>query len=380
MDRTSDQALAFAARRLAVERIAIVFAAREMGQALRGLPEVHVEPLGCRDARVLLESVLSAPLDDQVLERLVVETRGNPLALVELPRGLTASQLAGGFGVLAAAPVHAGIEESFLRRLAALSRDSRLLVLIAASDPTGDASLVWRAAERLGIPESAAFGAESNGLVAFRPGVAFRHPLVRSAVYRSAGSDERTEVHLALAEATNSKSDPDRRAWHRAQAAVMPDEDVAADLERSAARAQARGGFAAAAAFLERSAALTVEPARRAGRALAAGQAKHQSGATDDAVALLDQAEVGPLDGFQQAERRSFERNCVRHKPRERRATATPRRGSPTRATGRAAGARDLPRCPDRGAIHGTPGWDCRHSAGRRCGARRAPGIRSTPR
>jgi DNA-binding CsgD family transcriptional regulator len=302
LDRASAQALGFAARRLAVERIAIVFAAREMGQALRGLPEVHVEPLGHRDARALLESVLPAPLDDQVLERLIVETRGNPLALMELPRGLTSSQLAGGFGVLAAAPMHAGIEESFQRRVAALPRDARLLVLIAASEPTGDAALLWRAAERLGIPESAAFAAESNGLIAFQPRVAFRHPLVRSAVYRAAGAVERTEVHQALAEATDPDTDPDRRAWHRAQAAVMPDEDVAADLERSAARAQARGGFAAAAAFLERSAALTVEPARRAGRALAAGQAKHQAGATDDAVALLDQAEVGPLDGFQQAE------------------------------------------------------------------------------
>jgi DNA-binding CsgD family transcriptional regulator len=302
LDRTSAQALGFAARRLAVERIAIVFAARETGQTLQGLPEVHVEPLGHRDARALLESVLPAALDDQVLERLIVETRGNPLALLELPRGLTSSQLAGGFGVPAAAPMHAGIEESFQRRVAALPRDARLLVLIAASEPTGDAPLVWRAAERLGIPESAAFAAESSGLIAFRPRVAFRHPLVRSAVYRAAGAIERAEVHQALAEATDPDIDPDRRAWHRAQAAVMPDEVVAADLERSAARAQARGGFAAAAAFLERSAELSVEPARRAGRALAAAQAKHQAGATDEAVALLDQAEVGPLDGFQQAE------------------------------------------------------------------------------
>ena len=296
LDRASAQALGFAARRLAVERMAIVFAAREVSEALRGLPEVHVGPLGRRDARVLLESVLSAPLDDQVLERLVVETRGNPLALLELPRGMTSSQLAGGFGVPAAAPMHAGIEDSFLRRVTALPRDTRLLVLIAASDPTGDATLVWRAAERLGILESAAFAAESDGLLAFRPGVAFRHPLVRSAVYQAAGADERTAVHRALAEATDPETDPDRRAWHRAQAAVMPDEDVAADLERSAARAQARGGFAAAAAFLERSAALTVEPARQASRALAAAQAKHQAGAIDDAVALLDRAEVGPLD------------------------------------------------------------------------------------
>jgi DNA-binding CsgD family transcriptional regulator len=302
LDRASAQALGFAARRLAGERIAIVFAARDLGEALRGLPEVHVGPLGHRDARALLESVLAGPLDDQVLERLIVEARGNPLALVELPRGLTSSQLAGGFGLLAAAPLHAGIEESFQRRVAALPRDTRLLVLIAASEPTGDATLVWRAAERLGIPESAAFAAESNGLIAFRPRVAFRHPLVRSAVYRAAAAVERTVVHQALAEATDPGTDPDRRAWHRAQAAVMPDEDVAADLERSAARAQARGGFAAAAAFLERSAALTVEPAVRAGRALAAAQAMHQAGAIDDAVALVESAEVGPLDEFQRAQ------------------------------------------------------------------------------
>ena len=302
LDRASAQALGFAARRLAVERIAIVFAAREMGQALQGLPEVDVEPLGYRDARALLESVLPSPVDDQVLERLIVETRGNPLALVELPRDLTPSQLAGGFGVAAAAPLHAGIEESFQRRVAALPRDARLLVLIAASEPTGDATLVWRAAEVLGIPESAAFAAESSGLIAFRPRVAFRHPLVRSVVYQAAGAVERTEVHKALAEATDPDTDPDRRAWHRAQAAVMPDEDVAAELERSAARAQARGGFAAAAAFLERSATLSVEPARRAGRALAAAQAKHQAGAVHEAVALLEQAEVGPLDDVQRAQ------------------------------------------------------------------------------
>jgi DNA-binding CsgD family transcriptional regulator len=302
LDRGSAQALGFAARRLSVERIAMVFAARETGQAFRGLPEVLVEPLGHRDARALLESVLPAPLDDQVLERLIDETRGNPLALMELPRGLTSSQLAGGFGLLAAAPMDAGIEESFQRRVAVLPRDARLLVLIAASEPTGDAALLWRAAERLGIPESAALAAESDGLIAFQPRVAFRHPLVRSAVYRAAGALERTEVHRALAESSDPGTDPDRRAWHRAQAALMPDEDVAADLERSAARAQARGGLAAAAAFLERSAELTVEPARRAGRALAAGQAKHQSGASEDALDLLERAKAGPLDEFQRAQ------------------------------------------------------------------------------
>jgi DNA-binding CsgD family transcriptional regulator len=302
LDRASAQALGFAARRLSAERIAIVFAAREMGESLRGLPEVHVEPLGHRDARALLESVLPAPLDDQVLERLIAETRGNPLALVELPRGLTSSQLAGGFGVPAATPLHTGIEESFQRRVAALPREARLLVLIAASDPTGETSLVWRAAQRLGIPEWAALAAESSGLISFRPRVAFRHPLVRSAVYRAAGPAEKIEAHRAIAEATDPDTDPDRRAWHRAQAALMPDEDVAMDLERSAARAQARAGFAAAAAFLEHSAALTAEPARRAGRALAAALAKHQAGAVDDAVALVESAEVGPLDEFQRAQ------------------------------------------------------------------------------
>ena len=302
LDRASAQVLGFAARRLAVERIAMVFAAREVADAPRGLPQVPVPPLGHRDSRALLESVLPAPLDDQVIERLIVETGGNPLALVELPHDLASSEVAGGFGVPAAAPVHAGIEQSFERRVAALPRDTRLLALVAASDPTGDAALVWRAAQRLGIPEAAAHAAESSGLIAFRPDVAFRHPLVRSAVYRTAAADERTEVHRALAEATDPEADPDRRAWHRAQAAVMPDETVAEDLERSAARAQARGGFAAAAAFLERSAALTIDPARRASRALAAAQAKHQAGAVDDSVALLEMAEVGPLDEIQRAQ------------------------------------------------------------------------------
>ena len=225
---------------------------------------MHLGPLGHRDARTLLESVLPAPLDEQVLERLILETRGNPLALLELPRGLTSSQLAGGFGVPAAAPMHAGIEESFLSRVDALPGDACLLVLIAASEPTGDPALVWRAAERLGIPESAGLAAESTGVVAFQPGIAFRHPLVRSAVYRSASATERGQVHHALAEATDPDVDPDRRAWHRAQAAVMPDEALAAALEESAARAQSRGGFAGAAVFLERSAALTPEPGRRA--------------------------------------------------------------------------------------------------------------------
>jgi DNA-binding CsgD family transcriptional regulator len=302
LDRASARALAFVARRLLAERIAIVFAAREPGAALAGLPELHVGPLGRRDARALLESVLPARLDERVLERIVAETRGNPLALLELPRGLTPAQLAGGFGLPTAAPLSAGIEESFTRRLERLPHDARRLLLVAAADPVGDAALVWRAAQRLGIPESAARTVAADGLLALDGGVVFRHPLLRSAVYRAAGAQERSDVHRALADATDPELDPDRRAWHRAQAASMPDEDVAADLERSATRAQARGGFAAAAAFLERASALTLDPAHRAARALAAAQAMQQAGAFDEALTLAGQAESGPLDDFQSAQ------------------------------------------------------------------------------
>src|SRR5450432_2164707 len=302
LDRASARALTFVARRLLAERIALVLATRERGEALAGFPELHVEPLGRRDARALLESVLPAPLDDRVLQRIIAETRGNPLALLELPRGLSPTQLAGGFGLPQAAPLSASIEESFTRRLATLSPEATRLLLVAAADPVGDPALVWRAAERLGIPESAAHTVESEELLALSPRVVFRHPLVRSAVYGAAGPNERREVHRALAEATNAQIDPDRRAWHRAQAAAAPDEDVAAELERSAGRAQARGGLAAAAAFLERSIALTVDPARKVDRALAATRANLYAGAFDEALRLLPIAEAGSPDELQQAQ------------------------------------------------------------------------------
>jgi len=301
LDRASARVLAFVARRLLAERIAVIVAARELPDAVIGLPQLQVAPLGHGDARTLLESVLPGRLDEPVLERIVVETRGNPLALLELPRGLTPAQLAGGFGLPAAMPLSAQIEESFRRRLARMSRDARRLLLVAAADSTGDLALVWRAAQRLGIPESAAQTVEADGLLTLSDGVVFRHPLVRSAVYRASRRDDRSEVHVALAEATDPDLDPDRRAWHRAQAAVVPDGDVAAELERSAARALARGGFAAAAAFLERSSALTPEARPRAARALAAAQAKQEAGALDEALALVANAEGGPLDEFQRA-------------------------------------------------------------------------------
>jgi DNA-binding CsgD family transcriptional regulator len=296
LDHASARALAFVARRLLAEKIALVFAAREPGDALAGLPELHVEPLGRRDAWALLESVLPARLDEHVLERIVLETRGNPLALLELPRGLSPAQLAGGFGLPVAVPLSTSIEESFTRRLAGLPGDARRLLLVAAADPVGDPALVWRAAQQLGIPGSVAETVEAEGLLELGARVVFRHPLVRSAVYRAAGLKERRDVHRALAEATDPELDPDRRAWHRAQAAATPDEDVAAELERSAGRAQARGGLAAVAAFLERAAALTPEPTHRAQRLLVAAGAKRDAGAPEAALGLLVDVEAGVLD------------------------------------------------------------------------------------
>ncbi len=296
LDSASARTLAFVARRLLAEKVALVFATREIGDALEGLPELHVLTLGHRDARTLLESALPARLDEHVLDRIVVETRGNPLALLELPRGLTPTQLAGGFGLPAAVPLSASIEESFTRRLANLPGDAGRLLLVAAADPVGDPALVWRAAQQLGIPESVAETIEADGLLHLGPRVVFRHPLVRSAVYRAAGLKERRAVHAALAQATDPATDPDRRAWHRAQAAAMPDEDVAAELERSAGRAQARGGLAAVAAFLERAAELTPEPVHRAQRMLVAAGAKRDAGDPEAALGLLVGIDGGVLD------------------------------------------------------------------------------------
>src|SRR5690348_5686412 len=304
LDRASAQALGFAARRLAAEPVGLVFAARVPGEDVAGLPQLVVEGLAEDDARELLESVLTGltgPLDAQVRDRIIADTHGNPLALLELPRGLTPAQLTGGFGVSNAMPLDGRIEESFGRQLEALPAQTQRLVQLAAADPTGDPVLVWRAAGRLAIGPGAAGPAAEAGLAEFGARVRFRHPLVRSAAYRSASVQTRQELHGALAEATDPAADPDRRAWHRAQAAPGPDEEVAAELEHSASRAQRRGGLAAAAAFLEQSARLTLDPARRAQRALAAAQAKHQAGALDAALGLLAMAQAGPLDELRRA-------------------------------------------------------------------------------
>ena len=300
LDLASAQALVFVARRLLAESIALVMATRDPSDELKGFPWLVVEGLRNGDARALLGSVLGVPLDDRVRERIVAETRGNPLALLELPRGLTAAELAGGFGLPDAPGLSGRIEDSFQRRVARLPADTRRLLLVAAAEPVGDPVLLWRAAGQLGIGLQAA--SETDGLLAIGASVTFRHPLVRSAVYRAASPQERQAVHRALADATDSEVDSDRRAWHLAQATPGFDEDVAAALERSAGDAQARGGLAAAAAFLERAAVLTPEPSRRAERALAAARAKHQAGAFDAALRLTAIAESGPLDELQHAQ------------------------------------------------------------------------------
>jgi DNA-binding CsgD family transcriptional regulator len=302
LDRASAQVLGFVARRLATESVGLVFAARVPGEELAGLPELAVEGLGEADAHALLDAVLTGPLDARVRDRIVAEAHGNPLALLELPRGVPPAELAGGFALPSAVPLPGRIEGSFRRRLDALPADTRRLLQLAAAEPVGDPVRVWRAAGRLGIRAEAVTPAAEAGLLEVGARVRFRHPLVRSAAYWSASLQERQDVHRTLAEATNPKTDPDRRAWHRAQAAPGPDEDVAAELERSAGHAQARGGLAAAAAFLERAAMLTPEPGRRARRLLAAARAKRAAGALDAALGLLVAVEAEPLDALSAAE------------------------------------------------------------------------------
>jgi DNA-binding CsgD family transcriptional regulator len=301
LDRASAQVLAFVARRLLAESVVMLFAVREPIPELAALPELVVEGLQDSDARQLLTSVVPGRLDQRVADQLVAEARGNPLALLELPRGLAPAELAGGFGLPDALPLQGRIEDRFLQRLEALPADTRLLLLVAASDPTGDPALTWRAAAGLGLTDATLAPLAGADLIEIEARVRFRHPLVRSAVYRAAAPDERRRVRAALAEATDPRVDPDRRAWHLAEATAGPDESVAGTLERAAARAQARGGLAAAAVFLARAAALTPDPVRRAQRALAAAQTKYEAGALDDALALLATAETGGVDDLHRA-------------------------------------------------------------------------------
>jgi DNA-binding CsgD family transcriptional regulator/tetratricopeptide (TPR) repeat protein len=301
LDRVSSQTLAFVARRLLAEPVALVFAVREQGgdQVLAGLPELAIGGLGPEHARLLLDAMIPGPLDEEVKARILDETRGNPLALIELPRGLTPAQLAGGFGFPDAHQLTRRIEGSFLQRAEKLPRDSRLLLLTAAAEPAGDVRLLWRAAERLGITAAAGAPAETAGLIELDVRVRFPHPLVRSAIYIASNASDRRDVHRALADATDPVLDPDRRAWHRAHGSAQPDEEVATEMIRSAGRAQGRGGLAAAAAFLKRAAELTPDARVRVERALTAAQAKLDVADFTSASSLVDAAGLGPLDELQ---------------------------------------------------------------------------------
>jgi DNA-binding CsgD family transcriptional regulator len=301
LDQASVQALGFVARRLMAERVALLVATRERDEAFRGLPELVLEGLDNHAARELLASVITGPLDERVMERVIAETHGNPLALLESPRALTPADLVGGFGFPDAPGLPGWLERSFRQRFEALSAAAQRLLLVAAAEPTGDAVLVWRAVGLLGIGMAAAADAEAGELVKIGEQVTFQHPLVRSAIYHGAALPERKAVHQALADATDPQADADRRACHLAQAADGPDEEVAGELERAASRARSRGGVAAAGAFLERSAALTSDLARRSERVLSAAHAKYEAGALTEVLGLLAAAQAGPLDAFQRA-------------------------------------------------------------------------------
>ncbi|WP_030184942.1 ATP-binding protein [Streptomyces sp. NRRL S-813] len=302
LDHVSAQVLMFVARRLHAERVALIFGLRDpvpdlsVARAAVGLPELRLNGLSDADARALLATAVLAPLDKGVHDQVIAESRGNPLALLELSRHAEPAGLAGGFGLPDAMSVPERIEERFQHRSAVLPAQTRLLLLVAAAEQSGDPALLWRAAGHLGIRPEAAAPAEEAELVEIGTRVRFSHPLVRSAVYRAAKPAERRRAHGALAAATDPGADPDRRAWHRAQAVLGPNETAAAELERSADRARERGGLAASAAFLERATALTPQPADRSRRALAAAQAKLRSGAPKEASGLLAVAVAGQLD------------------------------------------------------------------------------------
>ena len=306
LDAASSRLLGLVARRVRAESVAIVVAVREPESDppthdFDGLSELRLEGLAEQDARSLLGGVVAGRLDSRVGDRLVAESRGNPLVLLELPSRMTAAELAGGFDLPTAGELPAHIEDHYLRSVGELPEATQRLMLLAAAEPLGDAALVLRAGRRLNIETGALAPAEAAGLLEIGASVRFRHPLVRSAVYRAASLSSRQRVHEALADVSDPDSDSDRRAWHQALAATGPDEDVAAELERSAGRARARGGAAAAAAFLDRAVTLTPDPARRRERALSAAQASVLAGDLTRARGLLAAADAGPLDEFGRA-------------------------------------------------------------------------------
>jgi hypothetical protein len=304
LDDASAQALGFVGRRLLAEPIALIFAARPSVSGpddLAGLPELRLRGLDDEHAKVLLASATPGLLDERVRNRIIEETHGNPLALLELGKGLGAAELAGGFGIPVAGDLPTWIETEYIARLSQLPDEAQRLILVAAAEPMGDSTLILRAAQVLGIDISAVRAASESGLLEMGATARFRHPLVRSAVYRAAAPEVRRAVHQALAAATDQSADPDRRAWHRAHAAGGPDEEVATELIHSASRALDRGGVAAAAAFWERAVALTPDPEQRATRALDAAESKYAAGDFEATQRLLALAQIGPPDDLRDA-------------------------------------------------------------------------------
>lgn len=300
LDRASLQALAFVGRRVLADPVGVVIATRVIDPEFLGWPELVVEGLTASEAHALLRSLPGAPLDSQVRDRVVAEAHGNPLALLEWRRAVTAAD-ADGTWLPSGGPMVGRLEESFRRRLIQLPDDTQRLLLVAAAEPVGDASFTWRAAERLGVGVAALVPAVDAGVIEVGTTVRFSHPLIRSAVYNLASVSDRQLAHRALAEVMDPDVDPDRLAWHRALAATGPDEEVADALERSASRAQQRGGIAAAAAFLERAAELSLDPRARAARAISAAEQKHEAGASDAALSLLAGVERSSLTEFERA-------------------------------------------------------------------------------
>jgi DNA-binding CsgD family transcriptional regulator len=294
LDRSSLQTIGFVSRRLLAERILVAIACRDAVEddELAGLPELQLAGLTTEDAGTLFDSVVTGPTDPAVRDRIIAETRGNPLALLELPRAWTTAEAVEGLPESAGLTGH--LELAFAKRLGELPPDTQTFLALAAAEPTGDTALLWSAAHELGLDCGAAAPAERAGLIEFVPRVHFRHPLVRAAAYRAAPLRKRLDVHRALADVTDPVRDADRRAWHRASSTVTHDEGIAVELEHAAGRAKARGGLLAAAALLERAALLTPDGARRSNRTLAAAKAKRDAGALEAALRLLPAVESEP--------------------------------------------------------------------------------------
>jgi DNA-binding CsgD family transcriptional regulator len=305
LDAASMQALAFAARRLSWESMAIVFAIREPSDNpdLIGLAQLPVTGLPQKHARTLLATVIPGRLGGRVRDRILAETHHNPLALLEAARSLTASELAEGFALPDIGSLPVGIEEEqYLQRIGELPNGIGQLMVLAAADPTGDAALILRAAQTLKIRPEIVAQAEDEQLLEIGVYIRFPSPRLRTAVYRMATTAERRAAHAALSMASDPESEPDRRAWHRAQAAAGPNEGIAKDLVRCANRAHRHGDVASEATFLEQAAALTPDPSRRASRALSASEAKFEAGDLQAAEVLLAIADVGPLSQREQAQ------------------------------------------------------------------------------